>query len=141
MLTLHIRPPLRPIVSQIASSCASPLMGRLATIFRPTNLFLGCTTLFILGGCICGSAQNTTVFLLGRAVTGAGAGGLFTTANVLLVEAASVERRGLLIGSVNAIATAGGSLGGVIAGAFAASRYGWVSEGKAADGPFTAFVC
>lgn len=75
-----------------------------------------------------GFAPNATVFILGRALTGAGAGGLFTTTNVLLIEGAPIHRRGLLLGIVNCVVTCGSSLGGVIGGALAASSYGWVSH-------------
>ena len=111
---------------QIASSCTNPLIGRLSTIFSPVNLFLACTSLFTLGSLLTGLAPTTSIFLLGRVLTGCGAGGLFTTANVLLVQGASVKRRGLLIGCVNAVVTTGSSLGGVVGGAFATSTYGWV---------------
>ena len=75
-----------------------------------------------------GLAPSTGVFLAGRVVTGCGAAGLWTSAQVLLVQLASVRRRGLLVGTMNAVITCGSSLGGVIGGAFAASRYGWVSK-------------
>lgn len=75
-----------------------------------------------------GLAPTASVFIMGRALTGCGAGALFTTTNVLLIEGAPVHRRGLLLGIVNCVVTAGSSLGGVIGGAFAASSYGWVSS-------------
>lgn len=78
-----------------------------------------------------GLAPNATVFIMGRALTGCGAGGLFTTTNVLLIEGAPIHRRGLLLGIVNCVVTCGSSLGGVIGGGFAASSYGWVSFGIA----------
>lgn len=77
-----------------------------------------------------GLAPNAIVFILGRALTGCGAGGLFTTTNVLLIEGAPVRRRGLLLGIVNCVVTCGSSLGGVIGGGFASSSYGWVSNRK-----------
>lgn len=119
-------PATNPNILQIASSCTNPLIGRLSTIFDPVNLFLSCTSLFTLGSLLTGLAPDTNTFLLGRVITGCGAGGLFTTANVLLVQNAPVHRRGLLVGCINAVVTIGSSLGGVIGGAFAASSYGWV---------------
>ena len=74
-----------------------------------------------------GLAPSSSMFLAGRVVTGCGAAGLWTSVQVLLVQIAPVKRRGLLVGTMNAVITCGSSLGGVIGGAFAASRYGWVS--------------
>ncbi|KAK9898539.1 MFS general substrate transporter [Cystobasidium minutum MCA 4210] len=109
----------------IASSCTTPLVGRLSTIFQPTSIFLAATTIFGAGQLTAGLAPNASTFIFGRVLTGAGAGGLFTTTNVLLIEGAPVHRRGLLLGIVNCVVTCGSSLGGVIGGALAASSYGW----------------
>lgn len=81
----------------------------------------------MLGAALTGAAVDSSMFIAGRAILGCGTGGIMTTATVLLVEAAPVKRRGLLVGVINTVITAGSSLGGVISGAFAASRWGWVS--------------
>ena len=112
----------------IASSCTNPLIGRLATLFRPTSLFVSCTLLFAAGAALTGSATTLNTFLCGRIIAGCGGAGLFTTANVLLVETAPIRYRGLLIGAINSVITAGGALGPVIAGALSASPYGWVRQ-------------
>lgn len=111
---------------QIASACTNPLVGRLATLFRPTSLFLVCTLLFTTGAAITGVASSLDMFLVGRVIAGCGGAGLFTTCNILLLEGAPEKRRGVLIGIINAVMTVGSCLGPVIAGALSTSSWGWV---------------
>lgn len=67
------------------------------------------------------------MFMVGRACTGAGGGGILIVASIIVIQMTSPKRRGLYIGLVNSGMTVGVSLGAVIAGALE-PRIGWVSH-------------
>lgn len=98
-------------------SSLSPIAARLAQIFAPRNCILVAAVLFSLGGVITSQAHSLKVFLLGRAVSGAGGAGIMTIAFILVLELSGKKRRGLFIGLVNTGFTTGVALGAVIAGA------------------------
>ena len=105
----------------------SPLAGRLAQMFSPRNCIFMATLIFSLGAFITSRASDLSHFLLGRAVTGVGAAGIFTLSIILVIELTSKRRRGLFIGLLNAGFTTGVSLGAVIGGALLAPL-GWVKS-------------
>jgi MFS family permease len=81
--------------------------------------------LFSVGGIITSQALSLRIFLLGRAISGAGGAGIMTIAIILVLELSSKKKRGLFIGLVNTGFTSGVSLGAVIAGALLPMT-GWV---------------
>ena len=103
----------------------SPLAGRLSQMFSPRNCIFLATLIFSLGVFITSRASDLPQFLLGRAVTGVGAAGIFTLSIILVIKLTSKRRRGLFIGLLNTGYTTGVSLGAVIAGALLAPL-GWV---------------
>jgi MFS family permease len=115
----------RLTVPKIAMSSVTPLSGRLAAIFSP-RLYVICSSfLLALGLFITAAAPTLEVFLLGRAVTGVGSGGLMTAAIILVLDLASPKRRGLCIGLINAGYTTGVASGAVLAGLLT-PIVGWV---------------
>jgi MFS family permease len=71
------------------------------------------------------SARTLPVFLLGRVLTGCGGAGIYSTQAILVLELSSKKRRGLFLGIVASIFTAGLAGGAVLAGAVT-PKYGWV---------------
>tara|TARA_R110002003_G_scaffold228_4_gene16602 strand:+ start:2308 stop:2649 length:342 start_codon:yes stop_codon:yes gene_type:complete len=84
------------------------------------------TTLICIGTAITGLSTTFNVFLVGRAFTGAGGGGILIVASIIVIQMTSPKSRGLYIGLVNSGMTVGVSLGAVIAGALE-PKIGWVS--------------
>ena len=107
-------------------SSLSPIAARLAQIFSPRNCIFVASVLFALGGVVTSQAPDLKVFLIGRAITGAGGAGIMTISFILVLELSGKKRRGLFIGMVNSAFTMGVSLGAVIAGALLPVT-GWVS--------------
>ncbi|KAH8424380.1 putative MFS multidrug transporter [Aspergillus melleus] len=108
----------------IAVSSVTPVAGRLSQIFRPRLYILFSCVLLASGLFITAAAQSLTVFLLGRAVSGCGGGGLMITAIILTLDLASKKRRGLFIGLINVGMTTGIATGAVLAGILTPT-YGW----------------
>lgn len=97
----------------------------MAQIFSPRTCILASASLFALGGLVTSQAPSLRVFLLGRAISGAGGAGMMTISFILVLELSSKKKRGLFIGLVNAGFTTSVSLGAVIAGALLPVT-GWV---------------
>ncbi|KAL4814679.1 major facilitator superfamily domain-containing protein [Aspergillus spinulosporus] len=100
----------------IAASSVTPVAGRLAQIFTPRNYVLFSCVLLAIGLFITAAAPKLSVFLLGRAISGAGAGGLMVTGIILTLDLVNKKRRGVFIGIVNFGMTIGVSFGAVLAG-------------------------
>jgi len=110
----------------IAMSSLAPLMGRLSQLFSPRLCMFYSTLVVCVGSVIVSLSKTFELFVLGRAVTGAGAGGILIVAVIISIQMSSLRRRGLYIGLINSCMTLGVSLGAVIAGALE-PKIGWVS--------------
>ncbi|KAF1914124.1 major facilitator superfamily domain-containing protein [Ampelomyces quisqualis] len=108
----------------IAMSSLAPLMGRLSQVFSPRLCMFSSTMLICVGTAITGLANSFNVFVVGRAFTGAGGGGILIVASIIVIQMTSPKRRGLYIALVNSGMTVGVSLGAVIAGALE-PKIGW----------------
>jgi predicted MFS family arabinose efflux permease len=108
----------------IAMSSLAPVMGRLSQVFSPRLCMFFSTLVICIGTAITGLANSFKMFLIGRALTGAGGGGILIVASIIVIQMTSPKRRGLYIGLVNTGMTVGVSLGAVIAGALE-PKIGW----------------
>jgi predicted MFS family arabinose efflux permease len=105
-------------------SSLAPLMGRLSQVFSPRLCMFSSTLMICIGTAVTGFSDSFEMFLVGRALTGAGGGGILIVASIIVIQMTSPKRRGLYIGLVNSGMTVGVSLGAVIAGALE-PRIGW----------------
>ncbi|OCK77348.1 MFS general substrate transporter [Lepidopterella palustris CBS 459.81] len=108
----------------IAVSSISPLSGRLCQLFSPRLCMFVSTIIVCIGSAITSLSSSFEVFVLGRAVTGAGAAGILIVATIIAIQMAGAKNRGLYIGLINSGMTVGVSLGAVIAGAVE-PKFGW----------------
>lgn len=84
-------------------------------------MFIG---VFEIGALICALSKSSAVFILGRAVSGLGASGLFNGAVVMFTAVAPPPMRPMLIGISMALTAIGGVVGPVVGGAI--TQYlGW----------------
>ena len=111
----------------IAMSSLAPLTGKFAAIFSPRSLTLPIALLIALGSALSALATSFAIFVLGRAIQGAGAAGILTLAIILVLDLTDKRRRGLALSMVNASFSIGVSLGGIIYGALF-PVVGWVSH-------------
>ncbi|RAH66347.1 putative MFS multidrug transporter [Aspergillus aculeatinus CBS 121060] len=108
----------------IAYSSITPLSGRLCQIFMPRVYVFFTSSLLALGLFVTAAAPNLSVFLVGRAIAGCGAGGQSVTALVLALDLTSKKRRGLFLGLISAAMTTGIASGAVLSGLLT-TVYGW----------------
>ncbi|KAF2226539.1 MFS multidrug transporter-like protein [Elsinoe ampelina] len=101
----------------IAMSSAAPINGKLAQILSPRISIFISTIILAIGTLATAFVTDFTGFVVGRAATGTGASGIFTVAVIIVLDLATPEQRGLLIGVMNMLMTVGVSAGATVAGA------------------------
>jgi len=109
----------------IGVGAASPLVGRLATVFAPRALVAGAAGLFALAAAAAAAAPGFAAFVAARALMGVAGGAVMALSVVLVLHLADDRRRGLFIGLTNAAFTVGISAGAVVFGALL-DAVGWV---------------
>jgi EmrB/QacA subfamily drug resistance transporter len=103
---------------------AMPFMARLSDIYGRRAIYTLDVVLFGAGSLLAASAPDLGVFLLGRAVQAAGAGGIFPVANAVIGDTFPPERRGFALGIVGALWGVAAMLGPVL-GVVILALAGW----------------
>lgn len=93
--------------------------GKLYTTLSVKIVLLIAIAIFELGSIICAAAPNSTTLIVGRAVAGLGAAGIFPGSTLVLVHSAPMERRPALLGITTAMFGIASLCGPFIGGAFA----------------------
>lgn len=92
--------------------------GRLYHRFSVKWVFLSCLFIFELGSLICGVAPGSTALIVGRAVAGVGAAGIFSGALIIIAFSTPLEKRAMYTALVSAAfgiaSVLGPLLGGVL---------------------------
>lgn len=95
-------------------TCAFQLFfGKLYTFFSLKWIYLAALGIFEIGSAVCGSAPNSTAFIIGRAVAGLGSAGIFSGAILIVADTIPLRKRPTymgLIGGMYGIASVAGPL-------------------------------
>lgn len=94
------------------------LFGQLLTVLIAKYVYLSCVVIFEAGSLICGLAPNMSVLILGRAIQGVGASGIFTSILVIFAQITRLESRPILMGSFGAVFGVSSVLGPLLGGVF-----------------------
>jgi MFS family permease len=81
--------------------------------------FLGAIFVFEVGSLICAVAQNSTTFVVGRAIAGVGSAAVVTGAFTMAALSAEPKRRPALMGLVGAVYGLSSVVGPLLGGVFA----------------------
>lgn len=96
----------------------TPLMAKLSDRFGRRSIYILDVTLFGLGSLLVALSPNFTFVLVGRAIQGFGAGGIFPVASAVIGDTFPPEKRGSALGLIGAVFglafIVGPILGGVI---------------------------
>ncbi|KAF7953708.1 uncharacterized protein EAE97_001107 [Botrytis byssoidea] len=101
----------------LTKAALQPSFGRIYSIFSIKYTFLTAIAIFELGSLICATATSSNMLIVGRAIAGAGVGGLFTGSIIIVVYSLPLRKRPLAMGIISSMwgiaSVAGPLLGGV----------------------------
>ncbi|KAM7193007.1 Major facilitator superfamily domain containing protein, partial [Rhypophila sp. PSN 637] len=105
----------------------TPLFGQLCDIFGRRWVFLTIIAIFTLGSGICGGASTGNMLIAGRAIQGAGSGGIVLTVNIIVSDLCPLRKRGQYMAVILAVFGLGVAIGPFIGGAIAErTTWRWV---------------
>jgi EmrB/QacA subfamily drug resistance transporter len=81
----------------------TPLMSKLSDLFGRRSIYILDIALFGIGSLIVGLSHNFTTVLIGRAIQGFGAGGIFPVASAVIGDTFPPEKRGSALGLIGAV--------------------------------------
>ncbi|XPT02149.1 MFS sugar transporter [Ascochyta lentis] len=102
--------------SYLLTTCATQLLyGKFYTFYSIKWVYITALFIFEVGSLICGVAPNSTALIIGRAVAGVGAAGIFSGAILIIASTVPLRQRPAymgLIGGMYGIASVAGPLMG-----------------------------
>ncbi|KAJ8164222.1 hypothetical protein LV162_003542 [Aspergillus fumigatus] len=102
----------------LANAACITLWGKISDIWGRKPILLMANAVFLVGSLICALAVNMTMMLVGRAIQGAGGGGIIVLANICVTDLFSVRERPMYYGLFGVTWAIAGALGPIIGGAF-----------------------
>ena len=94
------------------------LFGKIYTFYSTKWVFLVAISTFEIGSAICGAAPNSTTLIVGRAIAGLGAAGIFNGAIMILVHSVPLRKRPIFQGLFGAVFGISSVVGPLLGGAF-----------------------
>jgi len=101
----------------------TPLMAKLSDTFGRRSIYILDVALFALGSLMVALAPSFAVLLVGRAIQGFGAGGIFPVASAVIGDTFPVEKRGTALGLIGAVFGIAFLLGPIVGGVLL--MFGW----------------
>ncbi|KAL8652541.1 MAG: hypothetical protein Q9226_004224 [Calogaya cf. arnoldii] len=103
----------------LAASSLQLQFGRIFTLYHTKYVFLAAIGTFEVGSVICGAAPNSTAFIIGRAIAGAGNAGVFSGVIVIMIPLLPLRKRPAYQATLGAIWGISSITGPLIGGALA----------------------
>ncbi|KAG0006914.1 hypothetical protein BGZ65_001877 [Modicella reniformis] len=94
------------------------LYGKMSNVFGRKPTVSVAIAFFVLGSILSGVSQSMNMFLACRAITGIGAGGIFSLSNIIIADLVSIRDRGKFQGFISAVFAISALVGPVMGGAF-----------------------
>ncbi|KAH7127736.1 major facilitator superfamily domain-containing protein [Dactylonectria estremocensis] len=102
------------------SQCGCMLLfGQSLAVFNAKYVLIAAIVFFMIGSTISGGAQDITTLILGRAIAGIGAAGCWVSVLTLVALLVELKTRPVLMGLFGVQNAISGTVGPIIAGAFA----------------------
>ncbi|KAL4999867.1 major facilitator superfamily domain-containing protein [Aspergillus recurvatus] len=101
----------------IALCASQPLTGKTFTLFSKKWMYLAYVLIFEAGSLICALAPSSPVLILGRAIAGFGASGIFAGGLVIVTTVIPLHKRAIWTGTMNSTFVVASVIGPVIGGA------------------------
>ncbi|KAF2146413.1 uncharacterized protein K452DRAFT_305347 [Aplosporella prunicola CBS 121167] len=103
----------------ITLACFQPFWGKVYPFFSLKYAFLVAVFIFELGSLLSGVAPNSTVLIVGRAITGAGGAGIATGGYAILSIIVRPQIRPIFTGLITTVYSIANVLGPILGGVFA----------------------
>ncbi|KAH7381082.1 major facilitator superfamily domain-containing protein [Cadophora sp. MPI-SDFR-AT-0126] len=101
----------------LTTGCFQLLYGRLYSAFRIKWVFISTIIIFELGSFVCGATPSSVGLIVGRAIAGVGAAGIYSGALIILANIVPLQKRPVYLGAIAGMyglaSVAGPLLGGV----------------------------
>jgi Major Facilitator Superfamily len=87
----------------LTSTSLQPTYGKVYQNFNLKWIFIAVVAIFELGSLVCAVAPNSTTFIVGRAIAGLGAGGIFAGALTIIAYSVPLRKRPMFTGVIGAM--------------------------------------
>jgi MFS family permease len=77
----------------LTGACFNPIFGRIYQLYSTKWTFLVSILIFEVGSVVCGAAPSSVAFIIGRAVAGIGAAGIFQGGMMVIVGLIPLSKR------------------------------------------------
>jgi EmrB/QacA subfamily drug resistance transporter len=104
----------------------TPLIARLSDLFGRRTIYTMSVSLFAIGSLLVATAPSFTILLIGRAIQGFGAGGIFPVASAVIGDTFPPEKRGGALGLIGAVFGIAFLLGPILGGALLLLSWHWL---------------
>jgi EmrB/QacA subfamily drug resistance transporter len=104
----------------------TPLMAKLSDLFGRRAVYVADVALFSLGSLLVAIAPTFTLLLVGRAIQGFGAGGIFPVASAVIGDTFPAEKRGSALGLIGAVFGVAFLIGPIIGGVLLLLGWPWL---------------
>ena len=105
----------------------TPLMAKLSDLYGRRSIYILDVSLFALGSLVIALSPSYTIILIGRAIQGFGAGGIFPVASAVIGDTFPVEKRGSALGLIGAVFGVAFIIGPILGGIIlAAATWKWL---------------
>ncbi|GKZ83875.1 hypothetical protein AnigIFM56816_008971 [Aspergillus niger] len=102
----------------LTTCCLILAFGKLYTFYSTKWVYLMGLAVFEIGSLICGVAPNSVALIIGRAIAGLGAAGVFSGAMIIISQTAPLKWRPFLTGSITSMYGIASVAGPLMGGAF-----------------------
>jgi MFS family permease len=110
----------------VANLVATPLLAKASDRYGRRMSFLASVVIFGVGSVVVASATDVTMVLVGRAIQGFGAGGIFPVASAVVGDVFPVEQRGRALGLIGAVFGIAFLIGPIIGGVLLLFGWPWL---------------
>lgn len=77
----------------LTGACFNPIFGRIYQLYSTKWVFLTSVVIFEIGSAMCGAAPSSITFIIGRAIAGIGAAGIFQGGMMVIVGLVPLGKR------------------------------------------------
>ncbi|KAF9941279.1 hypothetical protein BGZ65_004305 [Modicella reniformis] len=103
----------------MTATAFQPLYGKISDIFGRKNTMVFANFMFLFGSAVSGWANSMIMLIVGRGLSGVGAGGLMSLVFIILSDMLDMRERGKYLGFIGAIFSFSSVIGPLLGGAFA----------------------